>query len=242
MVNIRRNVTTLAVATLFLVVSLATQAQESSQQAIPSIYEQQDLPTSPNDLCGVEKGYDFSLKGQGLCVVHYYLLHVATNNEKSRSANLIENLTQKEVQEWIRFLHYYKISPVELLKLKISLNQQTSFQEMAPEIQAEMEKTINDTIKIMERMDQFRKGESEDFPGQKMHCRFALYENPAVETPKMVFMANPSLYMERQLNAKALQNTEIIQTLLKHSAQKAIVGFCWDDEKKDRINKKTELL
>lgn len=184
------------------------------------------------DNCDTHKGYDFALKSQGQCVLQKYLIQIASN-DRATAAGDTEHyslITLEEQQEWIRFVHNYKIEAMDLLKLKTSLREQEAYGHLSSQAKSEIEKTFYDAIKISEIMETYRQGGSQEFAGTKMHCRFALRNSPMEEVPRSSIFISPKRYT---ISSK-LKTNNLLRPV--KAGEKVMVGLCWDNKSNDRYS------
>lgn len=111
-----------------------------------------------------------------------YLLQVASNQTHDRHYEI----TQKELQETLRFLHVDQVSMIDINRLKTSYKSNEHYQSLDLSTQIEIQKLLTDLADTQERMDEWKQ--------KGLWCRFALRDDPWEEVSENSFLKNPEAY------------------------------------------------
>lgn len=140
-----------------------------------------------------------------------YLIQVAGNNEVLDDSHPI---TQKEIQETVRYIYNGKLTYDDLVKMRTDLLNQKEFQKLSALQQADAQTVLNDIIYVESRMNEYRNISN-------MYCRFALADNPFDEYPRnSIFRSGVEV-----------ENGEGRLTILKMKQDRSVGGLCWYKKK-----------
>lgn len=142
----------------------------------------------------------------------HYLIQVAGNDEIQDESYVV---TQKELQEVLRYVYQDKLTYDDLLKMKEDLVNQKDFKKLTELQQIDAQRVLDDIIYVENRMNQFRNISN-------MYCRFALTDNPFDQFPKdSVFNLDPD----------SLSKNDEREKIIEMKNNRSVCGLCWYKKK-----------
>jgi len=155
-----------------------------------------------------------------------YLLQIVSNGENGLKN--FEFISQKELQEVLRYVHRDELSFMDLFKIKSGIQESPRYAQLMPEQQMDLDRVIRDILFVRGRM-----GEFEIY--EKFHCRFAMSDDPFDELSADSFTKNPEKY-------RGQLPDETINVALKSRGERAVIGLCWFKKESDRLLAWTKKL
>jgi hypothetical protein len=143
------------------------------------------------------------------------VLFSVASNEPKTSEN---EITQKEGQAVLRIIHRDQLSSMDVLILKKNISEDSRYKSLSDEKKIDLDNFISDVSFVRSRM-----AELESF--EKLHCRFALRNDPMDEVPEDSVSKKPEHY-------KILSSEQISEIKLRAN-QRAVVGLCWSQADRD---------
>lgn len=141
-----------------------------------------------------------------------YLIQVAGNDEVKNESYVI---TQKELQETIRYIYQEKLNADDLRKMRTDLLDHKDFQKLSSLQQIDARRVLDDIVYVENRMNEYRNLSN-------MYCRFALADNPFDEFPKgSIFRSDIAL--------EDLKDGR--EQILKMNQNRSVCGLCWYKKK-----------
>lgn len=137
-----------------------------------------------------------------------HLIAVTQNNTKDDEQHFI---TQKELQEILRFIHRDKLSFLDIQNIQHEIEDTTN---LDIDQKAEATRLLSDIIYVEGRMNDHRWY-------SKFYCRFSLQDNPFDEVAHDSIFKRPDLYRDQLTDAE-------FQEIQKSSGKRSVIGLCWD--------------
>ncbi len=137
-----------------------------------------------------------------------HLIAVTQNDTKDEEQHFI---TQKELQEILRFIHRDKLSFLDIQHIQHEIEATT---DLNIDQKAEAMRLLSDIIYVEGRMNDYRWY-------SKFYCRFSLQNNPFDEVAHDSIFKRPDLYRDQLTDAE-------FQEIQKTSGKRSVIGLCWD--------------
>ncbi len=189
----------LLISTISIPVALGQDCKQKNQDAVE---------VTSGNLSALSKSVSVVFKDKTYNSLHY-LIQVAGNDEVQDSSYVI---TQRELQEVLRYIHQDKLSYSDLMRMRSDLLNQKDFQKLSSSQQFDAQRVLDDIIFVEQRMNEYRNVSN-------MYCRFALQDNPFDEYPKdSIFKRDLNLDIEREQITQMKNN-------------RSVCGLCWYKKK-----------
>lgn len=145
-----------------------------------------------------------------------YLLQVASNEIHEKN----NEITQKELQETIRFIHVDMVTTDQMLQLKDLLKSDDQYLKLNSSTQIEIQKLLSDLADVMVSMDEWK--------AKGLWCRFTLRDNPWEEVSEDSFLKNPEAYW-------GLMPDEEVRKTINARYERGAIAQCYSSVESDYL-------
>ena len=129
-----------------------------------------------------------------------------------------EYITQKEGQGIVRYIQKMHMTSVEVMQLKQTILSSTDYEALQIDQKIDLEQFLTDVSYVRSRLSEFESM-------GKMHCRFALRDDPIEELPR-----DSVLKTEK---TRSLLPAVIAREIEEGIGKRFVIGFCWNDPQND---------
>ena len=150
--------------------------------------------------------------------VGHFLILSAMNEQKQNGLEI----TQKELQETLRFIHIGQLTTMELLELKMAVANNEFYKQLSVDTQKDLQTIFQNIIDINIKMDEHKQ--------EGMWCRFVLRNNPWDEVSDKSIFKNPDQYL-------GLMPMTLIKELKAARYQRTELSHCWKSKEQDYLYK-----